>query len=120
VLLSSAPRPTAILSGNDRMAIGALGTAEDLGFRVPEDVSIIGADDVWMTRYCHPPLTTIRIPRDTLGQLAFDVLMEMTGSKRKHGSEHVLDTQLVVRRSTCGVMDPNLRMRQTTMTRANA
>lgn len=120
VLLSSVARPTAILFGNDRMAIGALGTAEDLGFRVPDDVSIIGADDVWMTRYCHPPLTTIRIPRDTLGQLAFDVLMGMTGSKRKHGSEHVLDTQLVVRRSTCGVMDPNFRMRQTTMTRANA
>jgi DNA-binding LacI/PurR family transcriptional regulator len=93
-------RPTAILCGNDRMAIGAMGAASALGFRVPDDISIIGADDVWMTRYCHPPLTTIRIPRDELGQLAFDVLMRMMNSRRKAGTEHLLDTQLVIRRST--------------------
>jgi LacI family transcriptional regulator len=99
-LLRASPRPTAILCGNDRMAIGALGAAAELGFRVPHDVSIVGADDVWMTRYCHPPLSTIRIPRDVLGQLAFDVLMKMLRSKRKLGSEHVLSTHLVRRGST--------------------
>lgn len=99
-ILSNVPRPTAILCGNDRMAIGVLGAAEDLGFRVPEDISIVGADDVWMTRYCHPPLTTIRIPRDQLGQLAFEALSNMLRSKGRAGTEHTLETRLVVRRST--------------------
>ena len=99
-LLSAPERPTAILCGNDRMAIGAIGAAEDIGLRVPVDVSIVGADDVWMSRYCHPPLTTVRIPRDTLGQLAFDVLMRMLRSKRRSGIEHILETELVIRRSS--------------------
>lgn len=99
-MLMRKPLPTAFLCGNDRMAIGAVGAVEDLGFRVPEDLSVVGADDIWMTRYCHPPLTTIRIPRDMLGQLALDVLHEMIHSKRRTGSNHLLDTQLIVRRST--------------------
>ncbi len=118
-LLARTPRPTAILCGNDKMAIGALGMAEDLGFRVPEDFSIVGADDVWMTRYCHPPLTTIRIPRDVLGQLAFDVLMKMLRSKRKQGSEHVLDTELVARRSTGQAIARELPARESLATRIN-
>ncbi|MBV8864481.1 MAG: LacI family DNA-binding transcriptional regulator [Acidobacteriaceae bacterium] len=119
-LLNRTPRPTAILCGNDRMAIGALGTAEDLGFRVPEEFSIVGADDVWMTKYCHPPLTTIRIPRDVLGQLAFNVLMKMLSSKRKQGSEHVLDTELVTRRSTGEASGTELPAREIVATRINA
>ncbi len=119
-LLKTAPRPTAVLCGNDRMAIGAMGAAEDLGFRVPGDVSIVGADDVWMTRYCQPPLTTIRIPRDTLGQLAFDVLMKMVRSKRKAGSAHVLETRLIVRRSTGEASREQLPGEKIMMTRVNA
>ncbi len=99
-LLSAPERPTAIFCGNDRMAIGAIGAAVDLGLRVPADVSIVGSDDVWMARYCYPPLTTVRIPRDTLGRLAFEVLIKMIRSKRRSGIEHVLQTELVERRST--------------------
>jgi DNA-binding LacI/PurR family transcriptional regulator len=99
----TAGQPSALICGNDRMAIGALSAAEELGFRVPEDISIVGADDVWMTRYCNPPLTTIRIPRDVLCVMAFQVLMKMLRSKKKTGSEHVLQTKLIVRRSTCEV-----------------
>ena len=103
-LLSASDRPTAIFCANDRMAIGAIGAAEDLGLRVPADVSIIGADDVWMSRYCHPTLTTVRIPRDRLGQMAFEVLTGMLRSKRRPGGQHILETELIVRRSTgpCG------------------
>ena len=53
-----------------------------------------------MARYSHPPLTTVGISRDTLGQLAFDVLIKMLRSKRRTGSAQVLQTQLVVRWST--------------------
>ncbi len=99
-LLKRHPRPTAIVCGNDRMAIGAMGAAMDMGFRVPADVSVVGSDDVWMARYSHPPLTTVRIPRDTLGQLAFDGLAKMLRLKRRTGTGQVLHTELIVRRST--------------------
>jgi DNA-binding LacI/PurR family transcriptional regulator len=116
--LSGSERPTAILCANDRMAIGAIGAAGDLALRVPADVSIVGSDDVWMARYCHPPLTTVRIPRDTLGQLAFDVLIKMVRSKRRSGAEHVLETQLVERRSTGFVGSPKVVTKQ--LKRVNA
>ncbi len=99
-LLGGLRRPTAIFCGNDRMAIGALGAAVELGFRVPEEVSIVGSDDIWMSRYCYPALTTVRIPRDVLGQLASDVLIKMVRSKRRRGTRHLLGTQLIERRST--------------------
>jgi LacI family transcriptional regulator len=100
ILLSERERPTAIFCGNDRMAIGAVGMAHELGFDVPEDVSIIGSDDVWIARYSSPPLTTVRIPRDTLGQLAFEVLIKMLHSKRRAGQRQVLKTELVLRGSS--------------------
>ena len=99
-LLSARERPTAIFCGNDRMAIGAIGAAVDMGLGVPADVSIVGSDDVWMARYCYPPLTTVRIPRDLLGQMAFEVLFEMLNAKKQMGQRRVLDTELIVRRST--------------------
>jgi len=100
LLLSAAERPSAIFCGNDRMAIGAIGAARDLGFRVPEDVSIVGSDDVWIARYSSPPLTTVRIPRDILGQMAFEVLLKMLHSKRRAGQRLIVKTELVVRNST--------------------
>lgn len=99
-LLESSRRPTAILCGNDRMAIGAVRMAASLGFSVPADISVVGADDIWMTRYSHPSITTIRIPRDLLGRLALDALNEIFDSKHKLGAKHVLGTSLIVRDST--------------------
>lgn len=99
-LLRANRQPTAIFCGNDRMAIGAIGAAMDLGFRVPDDVSVVGSDDVWIARYSHPPLTTVRIPRDTLGQLAFDALTRMLRTSTRRGTNQVLQTKLVVRGST--------------------
>ncbi len=111
-LLNGTERPTAIFCGNDRMAIGAMSAASAMGFRVPNDVSIVGSDDVWIARYCYPALTTVRIPRDTLGQLAFDVLVKMVRSKRKLGIEHVLATQLIQRRSTGPVQSKSMQSQQ--------
>lgn len=117
-LLQSRQRPTAIFCGNDRMAIGAIGAAMDLGFRVPQDISVVGSDDVWMARYSHPPLTTVRIPRETLGQLAFDALRKMLRSRTRKGTEHLLHTELVVRRSTTAVASRSLLTERALMRRA--
>lgn len=99
-LLQGAQRPTAIFCGNDRMAIGAIGAVLDLGLRVPQEVSLVGSDDTWIARYSYPPLTTVRIPRDALGSLAFEALTRMLSKKTRRGAEYVLETQLIIRGST--------------------
>lgn len=99
-LLSSPERPTALLCGNDRMAVGAMSAAFSLGLQVPQDVSVIGADDILFASYLNPPLTTIRVPRDRLGRLCFEILGRMLKTKRCLGIEQTLETELIVRQST--------------------
>ncbi len=99
-LLSSSKRPTALLCGNDRMAIGAMSAAFGMGLRVPQDLSIVGTDDIVLARYTNPPLTTIRVPRDRLGELCFEILERMLRTKRHLGIEQIVETQLVIREST--------------------
>jgi LacI family transcriptional regulator len=91
---------TAVVCGHDMAALGAVRAAIESGRSVPEDISIIGADDITFARYAQPALTTIRVPRDELGRTAFEALRNMIRRKRRPGSEHVLETHLVVRRST--------------------
>lgn len=99
-LLAQPHFPTAVFCSNDMTAIGAVVALEDAGLRVPEDVSVVGTDDIEFARLVRPSLTTIRIPREQLGKLAFEVLDKMLCSSRRIGREHVLDTELVVRQST--------------------
>lgn len=100
-LLTGRHFPTAILCGNDLTAIGALRALIRAGIRVPEDVSIVGADDIPFAALTYPPLTTVRIPREKLGELAFSVLQRMLRDNEP-GSESLLDTELVIRHSTGG------------------
>ncbi len=76
-LLSLPDPPSAILCGNDLMAIGALEAASERGLRVPEDLSIMGYDDQELARYTHPPLTTILLPNYEMGQKACELLIDM-------------------------------------------
>lgn len=77
-LLALDPRPTAILCGNDLMAIGALEAASEMGVRVPEDVSIMGYDDQELARYTHPPLSTLVLANYEMGQRAAETLLDIT------------------------------------------
>lgn len=99
-LLTSAARPTAILCGNDLAALGAMRALAEAGLRVPEDVSVIGADDIAFARYSVPALTTIRVPRDQLGRLAFEALERMVRTKYHLASQRSIETHLVIRQST--------------------
>ncbi len=92
--------PTAILCGNDLAALGAIRALAEAGLRVPGDVSVIGADDISFARYAMPALTTIRVPRDRLGRLAFEALERMIRTKRRLPQETSLETHLVIREST--------------------
>jgi len=100
LLAEQAPFPTAILFGNDLSAIGALSSLAEAGLRVPDDVSIIGADDIAYASYAAPALTTIRVPREQLGSLAYSALARTLKSKRMSGFQDSVETHLIVRRST--------------------
>lgn len=91
---------TAILCQNDLSAIGALQALREEHRRVPEDMSVIGSDDIYFARVATPPLTTINLHRDELGKLAFEALEQILSTKRHRGKEIVVKTQLVVRQST--------------------
>ena len=69
-LMASDPRPTAVFCGNDVLAVGALRCARELGIAIPDDVSVIGFDDIELAQVAHPPLTTVHVPHREMGRLA--------------------------------------------------
>lgn len=99
-ILSSGFRPTAIICVNDFMAVGALRELRECGFRIPQDVSLTGFDNITLSEYCDPPLTTVHVPRDVVGRLAFEILKPQPSATGKQGREVVLDPELVLRDST--------------------
>jgi LacI family transcriptional regulator len=98
-LLSGKTRPTAVLASNDMTAIGALGAIHESGLRVPEDISIVGFDDIQISAFTQPALTTVGLSRDEIARVAFRALYSsrQDGSK---GGEFAVQPALVVRRST--------------------
>jgi DNA-binding LacI/PurR family transcriptional regulator len=108
-VLSGAQFPTVLFCGNDLIAMGAMSALEESGVRVPEDISVIGIDDIFFAFLARPPLTTIRVPREQLGIEAFEALERMLKLKRRKGSNYTLETDLVVRRSTAPVRRQQLK-----------
>ena len=95
--------PTAVLCSNDMTAIGAMSAVYRHGLRVPEDISIVGYDDILLAAHTHPSLTTLRLPRTELAHRAFDSLFRKRDSDSKilpMGEAHVFHPQLIVRQST--------------------
>ncbi len=109
-ILSRPEIPTVLFCGNDLIAMGAMSALEESGVRVPEDVSVVGIDDIFFAFLARPPLTTISVPREQLGIIAFEALENMLKLKRKRGSTYRLETDLVVRRSTAPVRRQKLRV----------
>jgi DNA-binding LacI/PurR family transcriptional regulator/GrpB-like predicted nucleotidyltransferase (UPF0157 family) len=109
VLLATEPRPTAIVTGNDLQALGVLDAARASGLRVPEDLSVVGFDDVAPARWARPALTTIRQPLQEMAQRATRMaLRQHAGGETGPAADDVHDgpvrvelaTSLVVRDST--------------------
>jgi DNA-binding LacI/PurR family transcriptional regulator len=99
-LLAADPKPTAIVAGNDLTAIGILHCAYDAGLRVPEDLSVVGFDDILFAAYTQPALTTVAVPRAEVGKTAFEALWTMLADPELKGREYRLGTRLVTRQST--------------------
>lgn len=99
-MISKKIYPTAILCGNDLMAIGAMGEALRSGWRVPEDVSIIGSDDIALAAYGHPRLSTVRVHKDEVGIRAFRLLQQMLADPANQGMAVDVTTQFLCRDSS--------------------
>jgi DNA-binding LacI/PurR family transcriptional regulator len=99
-LLSLAHPPTAVLTSNDLTAIGALRAINRAGLRVPEDISVVGFDDIELSQFTQPPLTTIRLSRDELGRNAFALLYQSVQGPKRKGHRITIGTSLVLREST--------------------
>ena len=94
-------RPTGVLAMSDAAAAGVLQAARDLGLSVPQDLSIVGFDDLPLSRLTDPPLTTVHQPVRRKGEEAAQMLLRALSADSGDAAEHrVLETRLVVRRST--------------------
>jgi LacI family transcriptional regulator, galactose operon repressor len=105
-LLNATSPPTAVLAANDEMAIGALDAALERGLRVPEDLAVIGFDDIQMAALTRPSLSTIRQPMQLLGEAAVRLLFERLQNPDAPSHHELLETQLVIRQS-CGCSVPS-------------
>lgn len=105
LLQSTDPRPTAILASNDLSAFGAMDAARECGLRIPDDISIIGFDDIPQSSVIYPKLTTIRQPLEQMGQVAARMLLAQIEDPGQTPQRVALPTQLVIRDS-CGQYQP--------------
>ena len=99
-LLTLKSAPSAIVCHSDEAAVGALKAARDLEVDVPQQLSIIGFDNLALSEYCYPELTTIHQPRQLIGETSIKLLLDILSGK-KPNPEMTLPTQLIVRESSC-------------------
>lgn len=92
--------PTAVFAANDLQALGVYEAAREAGLRVPEDVSVVGFDDLAFTEWSDPPLTTVRQPLMRMGATAAELVVELAAGRDLEHDRIELATTLVVRRST--------------------
>jgi LacI family transcriptional regulator len=100
-LLLQQPEVSAIFAANDLIAFGAIRAMLELGRRVPEDISLIGFDNVDLAGVVHPPLTTIHQPKYEMGRAAVETLLRLARNKDKPVPEHLLLGVKLIERESC-------------------
>lgn len=103
ILQQQDQRPTAIFASNDMMAIGAMRAVNELGLTIPDDISLIGFDNISLSAYTLPPLTTIEQPVDAMGAEAVEKLLYRIDHPDKNYQRDTLPVQLITRQS-CKMM----------------
>lgn len=98
-LLQITPRPTAVFACSDTIAVGIYQVAWQQGLRIPQDISVIGYDNIMLAQYLTPPLTTIHQPKAELGKLAVETLLERIKSPDLEYKTTMLQPQLIWRAS---------------------
>jgi LacI family transcriptional regulator len=100
-LLALPEPPTAIFASNDEEALGAMDAVQELGLRIPEDISVVGFDDVPAAARARPPLTTVHQPLTRMGRAAVEMLLDLLDGRPLSNKLVLLPTPLVVRESCC-------------------
>jgi LacI family transcriptional regulator len=101
MLLELRDVPTGVVCVSDRVAVGALDAIAERGLRVPQDVSVVGFNDLPVASYVHPKLTTIRVPFTKIGEMAAQLLIRQIAERAKPVPERVLfPPELIVRASS--------------------
>jgi LacI family transcriptional regulator len=98
-LLDLDPRPTAIFAGNDEQALGVYEAARQRGLLIPQDLSVVGFDDLPVARWVSPPLTTVRQPLAEMGRAAAEMILQLVEDAPLRSKRVELSTELVVRES---------------------
>ena len=99
-LLDAPVRPTGVFAPSDVMAVGALDAISERGLRCPEDISIVGYNDVPLSRFVAPPLTTVEMPAEEIGAEAARMALQSITDRGTRGRTVMLPARLIVRRST--------------------
>lgn len=99
-LLALPVPPTALFCHSDIMALGALSLAKRRGLKVPEDLSIVGFDNISLSEFCDPPLTTVAQPRFDIGREAMLLLLDQLHGHNVNSGSRLLDCELIIRGST--------------------
>lgn len=102
-LLQLPDRPSAVFATSDTVAIGAMRAIRRQGLRIPQDMAIVGFDDIPLAEYYSPPLTTVRLPAYQLGEASAAMLMDLLANKPPEPRRRLLDSELIVR-SSCGAL----------------
>ncbi|MEA3338734.1 MAG: substrate-binding domain-containing protein, partial [Chloroflexota bacterium] len=105
-LLALDEPPTAVFIASDMVAMGALRTLREEGVRAPEDIAVVGFDDITAARFITPALTTVQVPTFGLGWSATELLIRIIEQDTPNKTQVLLDTELVVRES-CGAATTN-------------
>ena len=98
-LLASPKKFTAVFIASDNVAIGGKAALREAGMRIPEDISLVGFDDIPWAQFADPPLTTVHLQAEELARRACLVLMDLLKGKEPAMKRQIVDTQLVVRKS---------------------
>lgn len=99
-IFTSSKKVTAVFACNDAMAIGVMHYLKDNGLRIPDDVSVIGFDDVEADLLLDPPLTTIRVPKIELGVEALRFIISLIKNKQENAKKILVPVELIIRKST--------------------
>jgi LacI family transcriptional regulator len=100
-LFARKDRPAAVYAVNDAMAMGVIRAAGEAGLKVPGDLAVAGFDDVSIAASTDPPLTTVRVDKEIMGELAARRLLELVENKQQPYCKVIVGTKLILRQS-CG------------------
>jgi DNA-binding LacI/PurR family transcriptional regulator len=100
-ILANGDPPDAIVAGNDTIALGAIAAIAESGRRIPDDIAIVGFDDIPQARFMNPPLTTVNVPAAEMAETCGQVIMALIRDGRVEQPKRVFQAELVIRASSC-------------------